>query len=961
MEIDRYEHYLEVEKDRRIRPAFGGMDDSPFSNKENDQDDAPLPPVRRRKKEGKNGSDKEERIVSYLGPIYLNSINSSIMKSNSLTRYRKSYPVSSPWAVMCAVESVGNEVNIKVHPWDDEVEDGSPVDATRSMENECRYDGDGEEAEQREYKNTFSTPERQRIRDSATRFRQQFEDLYNETEAALTPHTLKESGPEVRNTTRIKRDDDTIVYHKKKDELCDDSEAKPEVRASPSATIQKPHKKNENSNEADVSGGLRSPVGISSGLDTKSLSQDTPAKNKVEKASDNSGGFHRKNIKNLSVNIMGVSSESLNATEQSPYYERHSTINSPYNKTTIIHKDPVDPNMSLVCGDGPAVLIKNDYTSSYIVIVAIDFGTMFSGYAFSFTRDPESIHMMRKWEGGDPGINNQKAPTSILITPEGDFDSFGYAARDRYHDLDIVEAKEYLYFEKFKMALHHNADLSKDTMLEASNGKCMLAITVFSYALRFFKEHALQELSDQSGVKIVNDDIRWVITVPAIWKAPAKQFMRQAAYQAGIASSLNPEQLIISLEPEAASIYCRKLRLYQLIPESPVMHPLTSPNKKTPEILNMEPACSDITNGMRYMVVDCGGGTVDITVHEMEKEGLLRELYKATGGAYGGTGVDMEFEKLLNSVFGKRFIDQFKAERPVGWMDLMIAFESRKRSASPYKSTPLNISLPFTFIDYYKKIKKCHVESAIKKYNDKNVRWSTQGMLRLSPEVMQSLFQPTLLRIREAIGNVLNNPDAKDLKYLFLVGGFAESPMLQHFVRQEFGDILKVIIPQGVGLSILKGAVLYGLDPSVVSIRRCRLTYGVGVLNKFDENKHPQDKLFTKDGMNWCSDVFDKFVVINQPLRAGDTVVRSYTPAKIDQKLSIINIYASDKKDVQFITDPSVRKCGTLSLDLSTESPITPTRREIQTIMSFADTEIRMTALDVLTGKSVKSTIDFLE
>lgn len=261
----------------------------------------------------------------------------------------------------------------------------------------------------------------------------------------------------MRNTTRIKRDDDNIVYHKKKDELCDDSEDKPEVRASPSATIQKPHRKNENSNEPDVSGGLRSPVGINSGLDTKSWSPDTPAKDKVEKASDNTGGFHRKNIKNLSVNIMGVSSESLNATEQSPYYERHSTINSPYNKTTIIHKDPVDPNMSLVCGDGPAVLIKNDYTSSYIVIVAIDFGTMFSGYAFSFTRDPESIHMMRKWEGGDPGINNQKAPTSILITPEGEFDSFGYAARDRYHDLDIVEAKEYLYFEKFKMALHHNA------------------------------------------------------------------------------------------------------------------------------------------------------------------------------------------------------------------------------------------------------------------------------------------------------------------------------------------------------------------------------------------------------------------------------------------------------------------------------------------------------------------------
>lgn len=139
------------------------------------------------------------------------------------------------------------------------------------------------------------------------------------------------------------------------------------------------------------------------------------------------------------------------------------------------------------------------------------------------------------------------------------------------------------------------------------------------------------------------------------------------------------------------------------------------------------------------------------------------------------------------------------------------------------------------------------------------------------------------------------------------------------------------------------------------------MTYGVGVLNRYDEKKHPKEKLFSKDGMDWCSDVFDKFVVINQPLKAGETVIRSYTPAKIDQKLSIINIYASNDEDVKFITDASVRKCGTLSLDLSTEVPITPSRREIKTIMSFGDTEIRMAAIDVITGKSVKAFIDFLD
>ena len=42
---------------------------------------------------------------------------------------------------------------------------------------------------------------------------------------------------------------------------------------------------------------------------------------------------------------------------------------------------------------------------------------MYSGYAYSFTHDPENIHIMRKWEGDDPGINNQKTPTILLLTP----------------------------------------------------------------------------------------------------------------------------------------------------------------------------------------------------------------------------------------------------------------------------------------------------------------------------------------------------------------------------------------------------------------------------------------------------------------------------------------------------------------------------------------------------------------
>ena len=65
----------------------------------------------------------------------------------------------------------------------------------------------------------------------------------------------------------------------------------------------------------------------------------------------------------------------------------------------------------------------------------------------------------------------------------------------------------------------------------------------------------------------------------------------------------------------------------------------------------------------------------------------------------------MEFEQLLRNIFGSDFIDTLKTKRPAGWVDLMVAFEARKRAASPFKPSPLNISLPFPFIDLYKKQK----------------------------------------------------------------------------------------------------------------------------------------------------------------------------------------------------------------------------------------------------------------
>ncbi|XP_061914896.1 heat shock 70 kDa protein 12A isoform X6 [Entelurus aequoreus] len=589
---------------------------------------------------------------------------------------------------------------------------------------------------------------------------------------------------------------------------------------------------------------------------------------------------------------------------------------------------------------------------SFMVVVAIDFGTTSSGYAYAFTKEPECIHTMRRWEGGDPGVSNQKTPTTILLTPDRKFHSFGYAARDFYHDLDPSESKHWLYLEKFKMKLHTTANLSINTDLQAANGKRVKALDIFAYALAFFKEQALKELSDQTGCEFDNNDVRWVITVPAIWKMPAKQFMREAAYKSGLVSRDNPEQLIIALEPEAASIYCRKLRLHQMVDLSNQ----TNQNGCSPT----DNVGTAMTQGDRYVVVDCGGGTVDLTVHQIRlPEGHLKELYKASGGPYGSLGIDYEFEKLLCKIFGQDFIDQFKIKRPAAWVDLMIAFESRKRAAAPGRTNPLNINLPFSFIDYYKKFRGHSVEHALRKSNVDFVKWSSQGMLRMSPDAMNSLFKPTIEHIIQHLNELFEKPEVSNIKFLFLVGGFAESPLLQQAVQNMLQGRSRIIIPHDVGLTILKGAVLFGLDPSIIKVRRSPLTYGVGVLNRFVEDKHPSEKLLVKDGTRWCTDVFDTFISADQSVALGELVKRSYTPAKPSQQVIVIHVYCSEKEKVGFISESGVKKCGTLRLDVSgTES--TAPRREIQTHMQFGDTEIRAMAVDVSTGRTVKASIDFL-
>ena len=60
----------------------------------------------------------------------------------------------------------------------------------------------------------------------------------------------------------------------------------------------------------------------------------------------------------------------------------------------------------------------------------------------------------------------------------------------------------------------------------------MPAIELFSLALKYLAAKLVKFISDTTGLRNLHPrNILWVLTVPAIWKPGARQFMRKAAYK----------------------------------------------------------------------------------------------------------------------------------------------------------------------------------------------------------------------------------------------------------------------------------------------------------------------------------------------------------------------------------------------------------------------------------------------
>ncbi|XP_060559750.1 heat shock 70 kDa protein 12A-like [Ruditapes philippinarum] len=574
--------------------------------------------------------------------------------------------------------------------------------------------------------------------------------------------------------------------------------------------------------------------------------------------------------------------------------------------------------------------------SKPLVVAAIDFGTTFSTCGFSFRHeyesDPTNI-TAKQWTGLKSAVS-LKGPTSILINPDGQtIDSFGFDAEDKYAELvEKGQHNDWYFFKRFKMQLYDKIGIQNDFTVKDASGKCLMAKTVFSLSIRYFKDDLIDMMSEKHIFvgDLTENVIMWVLTVPAIWNDTAKQFMREAAENAGI----RHERLIIALEPEAASVYCRLL----------------------PTTRNQD-SVGQLPSGSKYMILDAGGGTVDITVHETTQTRELKEIYKASGGDWGGTMVDRAFEEFISEILGSDVMRTLKEEEVESYLDVMRNFEVKKRLTK--KDTQVTMHIPTFLTNVPEKKRDEYFKNKISEagYDEENVSIK-RDKLKLHSDVIKGFYQRSLDNITDHLTFLFQKPELTDCDILLMVGGYSESPLLQQRIKETFPN-MKIVVPSDAGLAVLKGAVIYGHNTSVIAQRVCKYTYGNGYAHEFSPDcDHPPTKTFYANGVKWCADLFFAHVHAGDVIQLGDErEVHQFLPIVPWQTEIYSSIHCTKERDPVLVTSPGCVKLGYITL------PIPDTTggrfRIIDLSFLFGGTEIEVKAKDPRDGTFRKVKVSF--
>ncbi|KAK3343434.1 Hsp70 family protein-like protein [Lasiosphaeria hispida] len=401
-----------------------------------------------------------------------------------------------------------------------------------------------------------------------------------------------------------------------------------------------------------------------------------------------------------------------------------------------------------MAADGPIA-----WESDEKLIIALDFGTTFSGIAYCFANQRDAkVAAVVDWPGAE-GDAAPKIPTLINYSADGKDFTWG-ASVDKMQD-NIVGVKLLL-----------DPSQERPLYLPMLNYKRTLKnlpkppVAIAADFIGAVYNHALVEIA-----KVVPKNYfalcqkHFVLSVPAVWSDKAKNATMEAAKMAGIF----PVSLI--KEPEAAALY--------------TMHSLDF----------------SLNVGDAFVVCDAGGGTVDLISYEvvaLSPRLELKELVPGTGGMAGSLGLNQRFEEAVKSLVGD---DQYAELRKTkGYALALKSFDREvKRAFRGGEEDEYFVNFPMASLE------------------DDPEAGLEENCWRLTGKELKDLFAPLITDILRLIQDQVNSVKIKrqnnGVTGIFLVGGFGSSAYLKSKVGTQHPGV-QVLQPTDAWAAIVKGAAL---------------------------------------------------------------------------------------------------------------------------------------------------------
>lgn len=217
-----------------------------------------------------------------------------------------------------------------------------------------------------------------------------------------------------------------------------------------------------------------------------------------------------------------------------------------------------------------------------------------------------------------------------------------------------------------------------------------------------------------------------------------------------------------------------------------------------------------------------------------------------TGGLCGSAFLNYRFEEHVKNRLGSETYTLMRTKKPKTWMMGLKYFEEFvKRNYNEDEDTEVNVPFPGLPDD-----EEAGIDS---------------GFMVLEAEQVKQIFEPVIQEVVKLLEGQVNGIRAKGdvVSGIILVGGFGQSNHLYNRLKVHFNSPkpiappeyseteealvqgqhaefppVEVIQPLYAWTAVVRGAVIRGLDDSMVSSRRSRLHYGTSYATVYDETKH---------------------------------------------------------------------------------------------------------------------------